>query len=149
MAFIRPESHDDVLVVTGFRMEIEGVLLSGVAKIGGWDKSTGQIEWVDGGSGNKEYFTDQIKQHGPLTIVYRVDPTKPDFALLRGIVETSINTGRRYDFSVQKYHHQLPIFKLLVYKALFPKESLSDFDNNTGGVFEVTLEVPIGKYEII
>lgn len=149
MAYESFENHNDLIVQTGFRMEILGNILSSVVRVGGLNRNTGTIEWVDGGSGYKEFFTDQIKTHGPLSIVYRIDPTKSDAALLKTYVDNSMNLGVRYDFSLIKYHHQFEQFRVLCYRGGFFNEQISDFDNNASGPLEITLEVPIAKFELI
>jgi hypothetical protein len=55
----------------------------------------------------------------------------------------------RYNFSIIKYHKQIEIFRVNVYKALFSKEALPELNKNQAGAFEVQLDVAIAFWEIV
>lgn len=149
MPFDRTENHDDLLTLNGFAFEVNGVRIAAVTNVGGFVRTAGEIEWVDGGTGYTEYFIDQKKMFGPITIKYRIDPTKTDVDLLRNFVTASIGLGVKFDFALVKYHHGSELFRILVYRGLFKSETWSEFDKNGAGPVEVDMEVPCSFWEII
>jgi len=149
MAYDVVEEHNSLLTLNGFRFEIDGTPITTVTNIGGLMRTSGEIEWVDGGTGTVEIFSDQKINSGPITIKYRVDPTNDEFTKMRNYVTLSHLLGVRFNFQLVKYHHQKEVFRILVYKGLFKQESFSEFDKNGSGPFEVDLEVPCGAWELI
>jgi len=149
MSYLRSNKNDDVLVANGFNIEINGQLITGVVNVGGFSRKSGTFEWVDGGTGISETFIDQKHNYGPITMKYRVDPSKPDFVLLRNYVTLCMTTGVKINFSIIKFHFQKEIFRIMVYKALFPDETISGFDVNSSTPLEVDLNIPCSFWEIV
>lgn len=149
MAFIRTDNNNDLLTINGFRFEINGQPIAAITNVGGLNRTTGEIEWVDGGTGITEFFSDQKKVYGPISLKYRVDPTKGEFDLLRQFVTLTHLFGTRFDFTLVKYNHGVEVFRILVYKVLFKEEQFSEFDKNGSGPFEVTINAPCAFWEII
>jgi hypothetical protein len=143
------ESHNDVMTISGFKVEINGTPVQDITAVGGLNRETGTIEWTDGGTGLTEMFTDQRRKFGPLNLRYMVDPTRGDFDRLHSYVTASQALGVRYNFSIIKYHKQIEIFRVNVYKALFSKEALPELNKNQAGAFEVQLDVAIAFWEIV
>lgn len=147
MPFTRTESKDDLLTINGWRLEIQGQVIDSITQVGGLQRQVGNIEWVDGGTGNTEHFSDQKKDYGPISITYRVDPTKGEQDQLEAFVDACINQGTRFDFVIVKLNHGIEHARYLVYQGLFRSESGSDLDKNGSGPYEVTLEVPCTFWE--
>lgn len=149
MAYVTTESNDDLLTLNGFRIEIGGAPVAAITTVGGLNRVTGEIEWTDGGTGNVQVFSDQQKKFGPISMKYRVDPTKGEFDNLRNLVTSSMYLGVRFDFSIIKYHHGKELFRILVYRSLWNNEQFPEMDKNGSGPFEVTLQVPCAYWEIV
>ncbi len=143
------ESHQDVLTLNGFRLEMAGKPIQTIFKVGGLGQTTGEIEWVDGQTGIAEVFGDQKINSGPLTIGYRVDPTNTEFSQMRQIVIASQQNGTRFDFQIVKYNHGNEVFRINVYKAYFKGYTYPELNKNESGAFDVELEVAIAFCEII
>lgn len=149
MAYEKVESRDDLLTINGFSLEIEGEVIQEAVTVGGFTRNVGEILQADGGTGIQEPFSDQLKGHGPISIAYRVDPTRGEMDKLRAFVDASINKGTRFDFVLIKYNHGNEFFRIPVYRGLFREETLSDFDKNGSGPFEVNLGISIAFWELL
>lgn len=149
MPVTRIDSHDDLLSMSGFRVEASGNVFSAFTNVGGFNRNTETLQWFDGGSGNVENFSGHLKNYGPLSMSYRVDPTKLEFRVLRAMVTASMLRNIRHDLTVIKYHRGVELFRIVCYGCLFNNETLADLDNNADGPYEVTLEVPCSYFEVI
>jgi len=149
MAYERVDANQDVLTVNGFQFEINNQRIASVINCGGFNRTIGGIEWVDGGTGITDTFSDQKKVYGPITIKFRVDPTTNEFNKLRSYVTASHLLGVKFNFAIVKYHYQVELFRILVYNGLFKEEQWSEFDKNGSGPFEGTLNVPCSFWEIL
>lgn len=148
MSYKQTESHDDLLTLNGFRVEIDGKPVQDIVAVGGINRTVGVIEWTDGGTGFTENFSDQRKVHGPISLRYFVDPTRGDFDKLHSYVTASHLLGVRFDFVIVKYNHGIEVFRIPVYRALFQTETFPELDKNGAGPFEVSLELPCAYWEI-
>ncbi len=149
MPYLHSENHNDALTTNGFRFEFGGKSIEGIIGVAGFVQGTGSFEWVDGQTGIAEWFSDQKINSGPLTLTFRVDPSKPEFAQMRQIVQSSIRNGIRYDFTIVKYNHGVEVFRIPVYKGLFKNNTLPDLNKNESSPFDVTMEVDCAWWEIV
>lgn len=149
MAYLHSENHNDALTTNGFRFELGGRTFEGIIGVAGWVQGTGSFEWVDGQTGIAEWFSDQKINSGPLSITFRVDPTKPEFSQMRQIVQSAVQNGVRYDFTIVKYNHSVEIFRIAVYKALFKQQTWADLNKNESSPYDITMDVDIAWFEIV
>lgn len=142
------ESRRDMLTINGFRVEIEGREIQGITTIGGIGRVLGEIESTDGGSGTVEFYSDQKKTYGPITMTYRPDPANmQEFNFMDQLVTDAFNGGVRRNFTFIKYNHGRELFRIIFYKGLFKSQNLPDFDKNGSGPADVSFEVSVAGWE--
>lgn len=122
----------DLIPVNGWMFELPGMTNPHITKVQGFNRKTGVMEIVDGGSNRKFFFSDGTLEHGPLTIM-RTRDGSPEDAIFANFFDQVVETGAKIDGGVLlQFRHGVQVLKINFTGLLMNDFSLTDMDVNGG-----------------
>lgn len=126
----KPKRPIGAFVVNGWYLELPGLVSPHFQTLSGLSKKTGIVEVVDGGTGIKYKFADQILDFGQITLARTYDGSSDD-SVFRQLVDQGIKSDIKYAGALVKLHYGQEAFRIAFEGLGFKEENYPDF--NTEG----------------
>lgn len=123
----KPKRPTGAYVVNGWYLELPGLVSPHFQTLSGLSKKTGTVEVVDGGTGIKYKFTDQILDFGQITLARTYDGSSDD-SVFRNLVNQGIVADIKYPAVLVKLHYGVEVFRIAIEGLGFKEENYPDFN---------------------
>jgi hypothetical protein len=107
-----PLTPTNVFSANGWYFEIQGLVSPHFNRLSGIKKSTGEVSIVDGSTGIRHKFANQIKEFGDITLVRAYDGSVDD-NYMRQLTKLSLDGCTKFDGNLVKLQCGKEVFRII------------------------------------
>jgi len=108
----RPLRPTNLFTANSWYFEIQGLLSPHFHQLSGIKKSSGEVSIVDGSSGVRYKFSNQIKEFSDITLVRAYDGSVDD-DFMRTLTKLSLDGCLKFDGNLVKMHCGKEVFRII------------------------------------
>lgn len=141
--------YENLIPANGWIVEIPGLDTPHFHRLEGLSRKTGVMMVVDGATKKKQYFSDEVVEYGPITLVRSRDNSPADKQLTDWVKDAFANGTKRNGSFVQ-YARGQEVLRILFTDLFVSENSYATFDNFATGDnarSDVTIVCQVGHWE--
>ena len=137
------------LTANNFTLEIvdSGMQFPNFQKVDGLTRTVETTNVTDGGVGLQYKFHGGIVNYEDVTLVRIADGSENN-KKMREMVDTFIKTGKKFDATLTKWHHNVEVLKYYLIGLCFKSEQYPGFDNTSASNIEMSYQCTVDFWSV-